>query len=133
MDKTQYYGRPNTKVRADWEEFRKTILERDKTCRGCGEEHGLEVHHITYIRFNNEKPEDVITLCRLCHEAITNRIREERYSLKEGSFYAEDIKVKINRERPIDFTQQQSGGSAGLLRERDKKGDWKKVKNRSRS
>ena len=43
----------------------------------------FEVHHKTYEHLGNEPLEDLITVCKSCHDVITNTIREGRYSQME--------------------------------------------------
>jgi hypothetical protein len=65
----------------EWKQKRQVVLERDKfTCQTCLSQNNPEVHHKTYENFGNEFLEDLITLCTGCHEAITNSLRERRYS-----------------------------------------------------
>ena len=69
---------PNLKF---WKEIRLVVIERDgNQCRGCEATEDLEVHHRTYKNWGKEKIEDLTTLCRICHEAITSVIRHDRYS-----------------------------------------------------
>jgi hypothetical protein len=42
---------------------------RDK-CELCGEQPGSQMHHKTYERFGRELPEDLVLICRWCHESI---------------------------------------------------------------
>ena len=64
-----------------WRERRKRILERDNYhCMLCHSTERLEVHHNTYQRFSNEDDDDLVTLCRECHERVTSFQREKRYS-----------------------------------------------------
>lgn len=55
-----------------WDLARSAVLNRDQNrCVDCGgtvDEMPLEVHHITYIRRGKEKMEDLMTLCRECHQ-----------------------------------------------------------------
>lgn len=60
---------------------------------------GLDLHHRHYNNFGNEKLEDVILLCRSCHDSITSRIREERFALGDKTLDFEDAK-QIDRFRP---------------------------------
>jgi 5-methylcytosine-specific restriction endonuclease McrA len=38
-------------------------------CADCGKQRKLDVHHVTYDRLGNERPEDLVALCRACHNA----------------------------------------------------------------
>lgn len=56
-----------------WEIVRDRILYRDNhTCQQCGSQTRLQVHHLTYEHHGEEHlyPEDLITLCRSCHEEV---------------------------------------------------------------
>ncbi len=64
-----------------WRDKRSLILKRDgDRCQTCLSTEDLEVHHKTYVNLGDELPEDLITLCHECHEAITTVIRRRRYS-----------------------------------------------------
>lgn len=53
-----------------WREFKKLIIDkRGEMCEKCGVK-ATDLHHKTYARLFNELPEDVLLLCRSCHEAI---------------------------------------------------------------
>lgn len=81
-------------------ELRDYILSRDNNrCVCCGDT-ARDVHHLTYRNSGNEKPEELASLCGLCHMACT-RIE---YALSMGvdrvnpypdsPFYAEITKVR---------------------------------------
>lgn len=60
------------------------MLDRDNhKCQTCLSVEDLEVHHKTYERLGDELPEDLITLCRECHHAITEVIRRRRYKNRQ--------------------------------------------------
>jgi hypothetical protein len=74
-DYEKYFDLPH------WQDFRKQALEVQKTklgcnrCEKCGaspqkitRETALHVHHLTYERLGEELIEDVIIICRPCHE-----------------------------------------------------------------
>jgi len=59
-----------------WRDFRTAMLDLvDGTCETCGlrEDESrllvLDVHHVTYERLGCELAEDVLVLCRPCHDA----------------------------------------------------------------
>jgi 5-methylcytosine-specific restriction endonuclease McrA len=57
-----------------WRATRAAALERaDHRCQICGAEHGLEVHHRTYLHLGAEPWGDLETLCDLCHRAADRR------------------------------------------------------------
>lgn len=64
----------------------------------------FDLHHRHYNNFGAELIEDVILLCRPCHEAITNRIRACRFSHGDQTIKAEmaevDVKPETSRFKP---------------------------------
>jgi hypothetical protein len=67
----EYRARPYAERRQtkEWAILRKQILRRDKyRCRLCGRDDvELHVHHRSYENYAQEKLEDLITLCSVCH------------------------------------------------------------------
>ncbi|WP_141670201.1 hypothetical protein [Actinobaculum suis] len=65
------------KRRRDW-----FVLQRQRTgkpveCAGCGRhitERNCDMHHVTYARLGAEKHEDLLAMCRACHEALHVRL-----------------------------------------------------------
>lgn len=53
----------------EWETKRQAVISRDNVCKMCGDK-GSDIHHITYERLFNEVLDDLIFLCRKCHEKI---------------------------------------------------------------
>lgn len=64
-----------------WKQKRAAALERAQhRCQVCGFSkwsRKLEVHHLTYERFQRERPEDLMVVCVQCHEEEDKR-RAER-------------------------------------------------------
>lgn len=57
-----------------WDVKRVEAIKKDgNRCRTCGRIGKLEVHHISYIRMGQERPEDLMTLCPKCHEEMDQR------------------------------------------------------------
>lgn len=65
-----------------WKAKRAAVIFRDQgRCQAekngakCGKRHKIEVHHLTYQRFGNEKLSDLVCLCAGCHKAehVNNR------------------------------------------------------------
>lgn len=57
----------------EWKALRRQVLARDNyTCRQCGYNEQLEVHHISYLHFTQEPLSDLVTVCRDCHQTIHN-------------------------------------------------------------
>lgn len=56
---------------------------------------GLEVHHRTYERLGNERPEDLVALCWCCHDEITDRAASLKL-LARGGY------LPKGQARPVD-------------------------------
>ena len=57
-------------LRSDgWKLRRQVALDRaGGFCEDCGARGSFEVHHLTYKRKGNERPEDLVAVCRRCHQ-----------------------------------------------------------------
>ena len=68
----EYRGRPYAERRQtkEWAILKRQVHRRDGyRCRLCGRDGvQLHVHHRTYETYAEERLEDLITLCRTCHE-----------------------------------------------------------------
>lgn len=55
-----------------WDQIRKAVLKRDDyTCRKCNASGVLlDVHHLHYKNLGNESLQDLVTVCRSCHNEI---------------------------------------------------------------
>jgi 5-methylcytosine-specific restriction endonuclease McrA len=52
-----------------WMLRRQVALDRARGfCEDCGARGSLDVHHRTYKRKGNERPEDLVAVCRRCHK-----------------------------------------------------------------
>jgi hypothetical protein len=58
------------------------------SCRMCGSNEELQVHHITYVHLGNETTDCLVTLCKECHNE-THRVAGK------GARYYPPIKRKI--------------------------------------
>lgn len=57
-----------------WQTVRGAALKRaNYQCEKCKSAKNLEVHHITYKRLGYELPEDLIVLCKDCHENVHSK------------------------------------------------------------
>lgn len=78
IDHQEYINSPK------WKAKRQMVLERDNfRCRKCGTGKNLDVHHITYENIGNEPLDDLVTLCRNCHEEV------HKYDFENKKFEAE--------------------------------------------
>lgn len=63
---------------SQWRAFRFYVLEqRGECCEFCGarreaayDDTVFHLHHLDYSRLGHEHPEDVIVLCRSCHDDV---------------------------------------------------------------
>lgn len=68
MTAAEYYKYLNSKL---WKVKRAQRLQRDGyRCAICGTGKNLQVHHITYDDLGSESIENLLTLCKRCHEQV---------------------------------------------------------------
>lgn len=90
-----------------WRLLREKIAKLyDYSCADCGKSivEGYEIHHLTYKRIGNEKIDDLVCLCKDCHEKRTKDIKEKKERNKKLSNaklsdkikYTEEMKKKVN-------------------------------------
>src|SRR4051812_1164271 len=78
-----------------WAAVRATrLVTAGNRCETCNSPDPLDCHHRTYERWGVEAVEDVLMLCRFCHDAITSSIRERRYA---GQGLPEQILIRPPR------------------------------------
>jgi 5-methylcytosine-specific restriction endonuclease McrA len=59
------------KMSKEWARTRRTHLMTYPECRACGTEDDVVVHHLRYKsggRGTYERPGDLVTMCRSCHD-----------------------------------------------------------------
>lgn len=67
----------------EWQDRRKQAIERaNGRCAHCSATERLQVHHVTYRNIGNERPEDLLVLCRRCHRIEHGLIREHRNKIR---------------------------------------------------
>ena len=66
-----------------WREKAKIVKKRDEKCYGCGTNKKLDAHHLHYRNFGQENLNELIALCRSCHEEL---------------HYREGVKIKFNEK-----------------------------------
>jgi 5-methylcytosine-specific restriction endonuclease McrA len=65
---------------AAWRAKRQQRLAIDRhQCQDCGGSWDLEVHHLTYERFQHELMADLVTLCDHCHHLRHSRQRRHAH------------------------------------------------------
>lgn len=73
----------------EWIRIRPRVIARDGgKCRICGAHDGLEVHHFSYDEDRMLDPDNLVTVCRRCHEVLTAAVKKARvikYDLGESS------------------------------------------------
>ena len=79
-----------------WKYQRKRIARNRKyTCQKCGvvaKKH-FHIHHLTYKRVGNEKPNDLVFLCESCHKYFHS---SEKVKFLENIQFFPSLKAKVN-------------------------------------
>ena len=64
-----------------WRTLRQRVFERDDyRCVLCDGAEALECHHRTYVRKGKEELRDCYTLCKTCHDVVTDHQRRLRFA-----------------------------------------------------
>lgn len=93
-----------------WKDKRQQVLERDKfQCRFCESTERLEIHHRHYRNFGNEELFDLVTVCKVCHDALTN----EQHKHKNRKF--DGIKHSVKQEKVSRYVPENSGTVTGCF------------------
>ena len=67
---------------ANWRILRVIVIQRcGGICERCHRWSVVNVHHLTYERFGNERPEDLLGVCSKCHEEL----HRERAACSRGT------------------------------------------------
>lgn len=81
---------------SQWQAKRELVLARDNgRCVLCDSNTDLEIHHRNYDRLGNEDLSDLTTLCRDCHEVVTDMIRRRRYKKKGWKDVPDSLRTAI--------------------------------------
>lgn len=96
-----------------WHNLRKVVLDRDgRKCTRCKSRLRLQAHHKFYrMRWEDSEPDDLITLCRLCHQKEHGLITPEP-----------EIKPKLT----FKFMHEVQSARAAKLITRQEFNQWKK-------
>jgi hypothetical protein len=55
-----------------WRKRRAEFLDRYRWCEECYIKPADQIHHLTYLHIGNEPDEDLVAVCRPCHEKLHN-------------------------------------------------------------
>lgn len=103
-----------------WNLIRNDAILRDGKCRCCGSFESLEAHHITYKNFGYESIDDVTTLCRECHYAITISIRSRRNDSKPKDVQFNLDQIQDHEDRLFKMERRLSSMDAKSSMDDDK-------------
>ena len=108
----------------NWKEVRKQAFKaHGKFCARCKTDKNLDVHHKTYKRFKAEDIEnDLIPLCRGCHEACHKFIRKININIFHGT------EIFLRRGLRTPKGHQKTKKEKWLKSKRKKY--WKQINNR---
>jgi hypothetical protein len=66
----QYLVYANFLASDEWNRFTHALIDAGAKCLGCGTRKTLQFHHLNYDRVGRETANDLIPLCRNCHERV---------------------------------------------------------------
>jgi hypothetical protein len=80
------------------EQTRRMVLERDSfTCQECGAvlERGIGKHHLHHLSYDEDKPENLISLCVSCHSKTDHSEIEESLDGKTAITVSKDTRREL--------------------------------------
>lgn len=104
---------------SEWASLRAVRLDFDAhKCRTCGESENLEVHHVYRgppdflypAKLGEETLADIITLCKFCHEAITDSVRRRRSKTHPPLAIVKETSLQLREVKPSNHPQLKGVG-----------------------
>lgn len=96
---------------AEWKEKRDFVLGfACHRCQVCNSPKNLHVHHRTYERRGDEDLDDLIALCKTCHE-----LYHRKSNAKEAKEHIHQFKITVENHITIRFCEE-CGQSSILLK-----------------
>lgn len=84
----------------EWADFRQKYFERHpRECTICGSKDVVQIHHINYNSLGCEKDDDLIALCRGCHQKVHGL--KEFFSAYQQEYESECISAQIASQQAI--------------------------------
>ncbi|NEZ63013.1 HNH endonuclease [Leptolyngbyaceae cyanobacterium CCMR0082] len=106
---------------------REAFKSAGRSCQICNCRHhpgGLTVHHRTYERVGEELPEDLIVMCRDCHDLFHGRLAKKGADLPHPDEWTSgpiDARIRKLREEELDLKAQLAGVEAKITYWKDLK------------
>ena len=94
-----------------WHAIRENARRRDiYKCRICESKNAVDGHHLTYENWGgNEKPKDILSLCRECHGKVHEKIEDPSGKAKDRELVEASFNEHLSN---LDLT----GGHCGCDR-----------------
>lgn len=86
-------------IKSEWWTKRKNKFykENEKRCMACLGTKYIDLHHLFYGNYGNETDEQLVALCRLCHEEY-----HQTYGVAKDMIHTTNIFI-IEKREEIDF------------------------------
>lgn len=82
-----------------WKLMVRKIKKRDKVCQGCGWVAYLDVHHKTYAHFTREFEDELVLVCRACHDAIHRKHKKYKDKHKHSLARVTDEVLQARKKK----------------------------------
>ena len=103
----------------EWHNKRIEIIQRDNCqCQICGRKESLQVHHFCYYDIKMLDDDNLVTLCKLCHEIVSEKVDEiNRYTYREllDRVFLKDFLSNVVLELYIKSYCKNTGKSISFL------------------
>lgn len=82
-----------------WRKRRDEYFTRHlKRCRACGDKERIQLHHLNYDNFGAETDDDLLPLCKYCHDAVHDLQKRERITISAATHLFIKLKKRKNKK-----------------------------------
>lgn len=100
MDKPLYVDYYEYLHSPEWKAKRKQKLkEVGHKCEECGSAKNLKVHHITYENLGNEDMDDLLVVCKRCHNKLHIVDNGERFAKEQNKLKEKNKSKHTNKQK----------------------------------
>lgn len=106
----------------------RALKKHGRICKACGStDPGLHVHHHTYDRFKRERMDDLVILCKPCHDIVHRMHNAQRFAKGPNLTLTEVTFAFLKRANPKVYSRAVMADHTPAVPPKPKRTDGKRV------